>query len=76
MKNFIGNKNGKTVKPLCIIEPQMSGVNKYFKKNKKGMSFFADEDDAILKYSKIWKKIKKLISIEFEQPACLRWRIH
>ena len=48
----------------------MSGVNKYFKKNKKSMSFFADEDDAILKYSKIWKKIKKLLSIEFDsQPV-------
>ena len=48
----------------------MSGVNKYFKKNTKSMSFFADEDDAILKYSKIWKKIKKLLSIEFDsQPV-------
>ena len=34
----------------------------------KNMSFLAD-DDVILKYNKIWKKIKRLIGVEFDsQP--------
>ena len=42
----------------------MSGFVKYFENHKK-TSFLAD-DDVILKYNKIWKKIKKLISVEFD----------
>ena len=57
VKNFIGYKNGETVKPLCIILPQMSGFIKYFENNRKSMSFLADnDDDVILTYKKIWKK--------------------
>ena len=58
VKNFIGYKNGETVKPLCIILPQMSGFIKYFENNKeKNMSFLANDDDdndddVILKYNK------------------------
>ena len=29
-KNFIGYKEGQTVKSLCIILPQVSGYIKYF----------------------------------------------
>ena len=42
------------------------------KTTKKNMSFLADDDDddVILKYNKIWKKIKKLLSVEFDsQPV-------
>ena len=57
VKNFIGYKNGETVKLLCIILPQMSGFIKYFENNRKSMSFLADnDDDVILTYKKIWKK--------------------
>ena len=53
----------------CLILPHMSGFIKYFKNNKKSMSFLADdedEDDVILKYNKIWrKKIRKLLGVEF-----------
>ena len=68
VKNFIGYKNGETVKPLCIILPQMSVFIKYFESNKKNMSLLADDDvdDVILKYNKIWKKIKKLLGVEFD----------
>ena len=73
LKRFIGYKNGETVTPLCIILPQMSGFIKYFEKNnnKKNMSFLAEnDDDVILKYNKIWKKIEKLLSVEFDsQPV-------
>ena len=40
VKNFIGYKNGETVKPLCIILPQMSGFIKYFENNKKNHVIF------------------------------------
>ena len=30
VKNFIGYKNGETVKLLCIVLPQLSGLIKYF----------------------------------------------
>ena len=42
----------------------MSGFIKYFE-NKKSMLFLAD-DDVILKYNKIGKKVKKLFSVEFD----------
>ena len=48
IKNFIRYKNGETIKPLCIISPQMSG------------SIKLADDDVILKYNKIWKKILKI----------------
>ena len=51
VKNFIGYKNGETVKPLCIILPRMTGFIKYFENNKKNMPFLADDDDVILKYN-------------------------
>ena len=71
VKNFIGYKNGEIIKPLCIILPQMSGFIKYFENNDKKMSFLGDDDDdddddddyVTLKYKKIWKKIKKLLSV-------------
>ena len=53
----------------------MNGFIKYFENNKKkNISFLAaaaaaaddDDDDVILKYNKIWKKIKKLLSVEFD----------
>ena len=69
VKNFIGYKNGEIVRPLCIILPQMSGFIKYFENNEKNMSFLAD-DDVILKYNKIQKKIQKLVGVEFDsQPV-------
>ena len=33
VENFIGYKNGETIKPLCIILPQTSGFIKYFENN-------------------------------------------
>ena len=39
-KYFIGYQEGETVKPLCIILPQMSEYIKYFENGGKNMSFF------------------------------------
>ena len=37
---FIGYQKNETVKPLCIILPQMSGYIKYFENGGKNMFFF------------------------------------
>ena len=35
------------------------------------MLFIADDNDVIMKYNNIWKKIKMLLSLEFDsQPVC------
>ena len=44
-KYFIGYKEGKIVKPLCIIIlPQMTGYLKYIENGGKNMSFATKDD--------------------------------
>ena len=64
-KYFIGYKEGKIVKPLCIILPQMSVYIKYFENGDKNMSFVIKDDDVLDKYSEIWDKIKDKSNIKF-----------
>ena len=51
-KYFTGYHEGETVKPLCIILPQMSGYIKYFENVGKNMSF-------LLKMTKCGKNTNK-----------------
>ena len=51
----------KSVSPLCLILPQMSGWIKYFENGGKNMSFKIDEDWIYLRYNKICNKIKELL---------------
>ena len=46
-KFFVGYKEGKTVKPLCIIFPQMTGYGG------KNMSSVIKDDDVLDKYNEI-----------------------
>ena len=39
-KCFIGHQEGETVKPLCIILPQMMAYIKYFENGRKKHVFF------------------------------------
>ena len=64
-KNFIGYQEGKIVKPLCIILPQMSGCIKYFENGGENMSFFIKDDEVWEKYEQIWDVIKNKLSIKF-----------
>ena len=64
-KYFIGYKEAETVKPLCIILPQMSVYIKYFENGGKIMSFFVKDDEVWKKYHEIWDMIKNKLSIEF-----------
>ena len=52
-KYFIGYLEGGTVKPLCIISPQMSGYIKYFENGGKKVSF-------LIKYDKVWEKYEQI----------------
>ena len=49
-KYFIGYKEDKTVKPLCIILPQMTGYIKYFYNGGKNMSLVIKDDKCPNKY--------------------------
>ena len=42
-------------------------------KTKKSHVILADDDDVILKYNGIWRKSKKLLSVEFDsQPIMMK----
>ena len=43
-KYFIGYKEDESVRPLCIILPQMNGYIKYFENGGKNMSFLIKND--------------------------------
>ena len=64
-KYFIGYQKDETVKPLCIILPQMSGYIKYFENGGKNMSFLIKDDEVWEKYDKIWDVIKNKLGIKF-----------
>ena len=49
-KYFMGYQEGKIVKPLCIILPQMSGYIKYFEYGGQNMSFLIKDDEVQEKY--------------------------
>ena len=77
MLKFIGYKNGGTIKPLCIILADLLNILKTTKKVK---TFLAGDDDVILKYNKIWKKLKRLLSAEFDShpvydEKCIKTRV-
>ena len=46
---FIGYQEGKIVKPLCTILPQMTGYIKYFEYGGMNMSFLIKNDE-------VWEK--------------------
>ena len=52
-KYFIGYQEGKIVKPLCIILPQMIGYIKYFENGGKNMFCFIEDDE-------VWEKYENL----------------
>ena len=70
-KYFIGFKEGKIVKLLCIVLHQMTWYIKYFENGGKNMSFVIKDDMCLNKYNEIWDKIKETLSIKFNtMPVC------
>ena len=66
-KYFIGYTPDNIIRPFCIILPQMSGYIKHFDDNGKKMSFVTKDDIVLVKYNKIWNKIKKILNIKFHE---------
>ena len=64
-KYFIGYEEGKIIKPLCVIVPQMSGYIKYFENGGKNKSFLIKDDRKLGKYNEIWDKITETLNIKF-----------
>ena len=73
-KHFIGYQEGKIVKPLCIILPQMSGYIKYFENGGKNMSFLIKDDKVWDKYDKIWEVIKDMLGINFHSKPAYEYK--
>ena len=68
-KYFIGYKDAKKIKPLCIFLPKVSAYRKYFDETKY-MSFLIKDDELLEKGNEIWKKVKNSIKKEFDsEPA-------
>ena len=64
-KFFCGYLNNNSIKPLCVILPQVDGYIKYFDDTEKKMSFVPDDEKTYEKYNKIWEVIKKLLKVNF-----------
>ena len=63
-KYFIGYNGNDVIRPLCVKLPQMTGYAKKFE-FKSTMSFKISDKQLLRKYNQIWKKVEKLLKIEF-----------
>ena len=73
-KHLIDYVEGKIVKPLCIILPQMSGYIKYFENGNKNMSFLIKDDEVWEKYNKIWDVNKDKLGIKFHSEPVYEYK--
>ena len=55
-KCFIGYKNARRIRLLCIFLPKMSTHIRYFNKTK-CMSFLIEDTNFLEKYDEIWEKV-------------------
>ena len=63
-KYFIGYNDNDVIRPLCIKLPQMTGYVRKFEGNTT-MSFKISNKQLLKKYNQIWKRVEKLLKIEF-----------
>ena len=59
-KYFIGYKNAKKNKPLCVFLPEMSVYRRSFDKTKY-MFLYTKDDELFEKYKEIWENVKNSI---------------
>ena len=64
-KYFIGYNDNDVIRPLCIKLPQMTGYVRKFEGNTT-MSFKISDKQLLKKYNQIWKRVEKLLKIEFD----------
>ena len=59
-KFFIGYKDAKKIRPLCILIPKMSAYRKDFDETK-SMSFSIKDDELLKRHNEIWEKVENII---------------
>ena len=64
-KYFIGYNDNDVIRPLCIKLSQMTGYVRKFEGNTT-MSFKISDKQLLKKYNQIWKRVEKLLKIEFD----------
>ena len=64
-KYFVGYKNGKTVRPLCILFPKMSAYRIGIDETNY-MSFLIKDDELLEKYNQIWENASNSIKKGFD----------
>ena len=62
---FIGYNDNDVIRPLCL---KLSKMTSYINENKNTiiMSLRVNDEQLFKKYSKIWKKVEKLMTIDLE----------
>ena len=68
-KYFIGYNDNDVIRPLYLFISQTTGYINKFEKNKITMSLMVEDKQLLENYKKIWKKIKRLMGIDFESKA-------
>ena len=64
-KYFIGYNDNDVIRPLYLFLSQATGYINKFDKNKITMSLMIKDIQLLKNYNKIWKKIEKLMKIDF-----------
>ena len=64
-KYFIGYNDNDVIRPLYLFISQTTGYINKFEKNKITMSLMIKDIQLLKNYNKIWKKIEKLMKIDF-----------
>ena len=62
---FIGYNDNDVIRPLCLKLSKMTGYINEFNENKITMSLMVKDKQLLKNYNKIWKKIEKLMKIDF-----------
>ena len=68
-KYFIGYNDNDVIRPLYLWLSQMTGYINKFDENKITMSLMVKDKQLLKNYNKIWKKIERLMSIDFESKT-------
>ena len=65
LKYIIGYNDNDVIRPLCVRLPQMTGYARKLDENA-AISFKAKNKQLLKNYNKIWEKVEKLMSVDFE----------
>ena len=68
-KYFIGYNDNDVIRPLCLKLSKMTGYINKFDENKIAMSFIVKDKQLLKNYNKIWKKVERLMSIDFDSKT-------